>query len=127
MVVSSMQEQIGYIPYKIYNMIYELKQFIKTYNELNELMVGYIMIEITEGVQAYTHGYNLDNDELALVTADIQNLTPIVEYQCAVGRKAFEAFLETVVEQIPLPNAVAVDTSIISIDPDNVQENYDEL
>lgn len=108
-------------------MNYELKQFTKTYNELNELVAGHIMIEISEGVKIYNHGYNLSNDELALVATDIQNLTPIVEYQCAVGRKAFEAFLATIVEQIPPPQTLGDDVSVIVIDPANVQDNYDTL
>ena len=108
-------------------MNYELKQFIKTYNALNELIAGHIMIEITEGVKFWTHGYDLNNDELALVAADIDNLTPIVEYQCAVGRKAFEDFLATIVEQTPPPQTLGDDVSVIVIDPANVQENYDGL
>lgn len=108
-------------------MNYKLKQFAKTYNGLNELVAGHIMIEVSEGIKIYTHGYNLSNNELALVAANIQNLTPIVEYQCAVGRKAFEAFLATVVEQIPPPQTLGDDVSVIVIDPANVQNHYNSL
>lgn len=107
-------------------MTYELKLFSKGFNALNELTAGRISIHLTDGVYFYDHGYELNRNELALVAANIANLTPIVEYQCAVGRKAFEKLLTTVVTIASPPNTLTT-LPVVTINTANVNNHYATL
>ena len=106
-------------------MIYELKLFTKEYNELDELVSGYILLHLTEGVRFYAHGYKLTKDELANIVVDAANLISVVEQQCAVGRKAFEEQIVSYVSQIP-PSMIT-ENPTLTINPVNVQGYYEEL
>lgn len=108
-------------------MTYEFKSFTKNFNALNELTAGKISIHLTDGVYFYDYGYNLNNDELALVAANqATNLPPIVEYQCAVGRKKFEAQQAAIVTNATPPNTLT-SSPVITINTANVDSYYATL
>lgn len=108
-------------------MNYQLKLLSKEFNALTELVGASIVIRLTDGDAFYDHFYKLTNDEVALIAANqAANLPPLVEYQCAVGRKKFEAQQAAIVTSATPPNTLT-SSPVIAINTTNVDNYYATL